>query len=264
MATMNDTAFSAVPRRRWRRGMLSLLGLLPLALLLLVWQLVQQGPSPYFPRPSLWADALVKLAVTGKLWPALWATVQTFLESLVIATLLGSVLGMLIGRRRRIAQTTGPLFEFFRVIPAAAVVPVAVLFGGYTESMKIVVVVFAAIWPVLLTVQSGARRLPAARDDLARSMRLTRWQAVWKVLVPSMVPSILLGVRVAAPIVLIIVLLVEIITQVPGLGALLASGQQNYQAAQVFGIVAISGILGLLTNLLVTAVEAVATRYESR
>lgn len=256
---------SLSPRRRTRHGrrrIPSLLGLLPLALGLLIWQLVQTGQSAYFPRPSLWVGAIVDLWNRGVLMPAFWATVSSFVVSFVIASFFGAVIGMLVGRSPLANKLTGPVFEFCRALPAAAVVPMAVLFGGYTANMKVAVVVFAAIWPVLLTVQAGARGLQSARLDLGRSMRLSKWQSLTKILIPSMVPAILLGVRVAAPIVLIIVLLVEIITQVPGLGGLLALAQQSYRAAEVYGIVAIASLLGLLTNVLVSAIEAVALRYE--
>lgn len=235
---------------------ISLWGLLPLAIALAGWQLLQTGQSPFFPKPSLWVHAIVNESIL----PALWATVKSFFIALLVATFFGSVLGMVIGRNKSVSRAVGPLFEFFRSLPAAAIVPVAVLIGGYTESMKVVVVVFAAIWPILISVQDGARRLPLARTELSRSLRMSFWQGVSKILLPSMLPFILLGVRIAAPIVLIIVLLVEIITQVPGLGALLAAGQQSYQTALVYGVVVIAGCLGLITSLLVSAVEAVLGR----
>jgi sulfonate transport system permease protein len=253
---------TAIEAARKRDGV-QLMGLLPLLVLLIVWQLFQHGQSPFFPRPSLWVAAIASLASSGALFPAILATVQSFVMALGLAVLIGSVLGMIVGRNRRAALALGPLFIFLRGLPAAAIVPVAVLFGGYTESMKLQVVVFAAIWPVLMTVQTGAERLPPARVELARSLHFTHLQGVLKVLLPSMVPFILLGARITAPVVLIIVLLVEIITQIPGLGGLLSAGQQNYQAAEVYGIVAISGALGLGTSFLVSYIEQLAMGYKT-
>jgi ABC-type nitrate/sulfonate/bicarbonate transport system permease component len=253
---------TAIEAARKRRGV-QLPGLLPLIAVLIAWQLLQHGQSPYFPRPSLWVDALADLASSGKLLVALVATVRSFVVALLLAVLIGSSLGMIVGRSRSAALALGPIFALLRCLPAAALVPVAVLFGGYTESMKLQVVVFVAIWPVLMTVQAGAERLSPARIELARSLHFSPWQGVAKVLLPSMVPFILLGARITAPVVLIIVLLVEIVTQVPGLGGLLSDGQQNYQAAEVYGIVAISGVLGLGTSFLVSYIERLAMGYRS-
>lgn len=254
------------PRGRAKRlsRSTSLLGLTPLVVLLAGWQIFGQDRSPYFPRPSTWVAAIVGVWESGVLQPAIWATISSFLLAFVLASVIGVAVGIPVGRSRLADRLTGPMFELFRALPAAAVVPIAVLFGGYTEKMKIVVVVFAAVWPILLTVQASARGLPAARLDLGRSLRLTRGQNLVKILMPSLFPSVLLGIRVAAPTVLIIVLLVEIITQIPGLGGVLSVAQQNYQAALVYGITAISAILGLIVNIAVSSIESIALRYEPK
>ena len=74
-------------------------GLLPLVLLLLVWQLLQSGPSPYFPAPSQWWTATGNLLNREHLLAAFSATTLTFLEGLGLAIVLGMLLGVLIGIR---------------------------------------------------------------------------------------------------------------------------------------------------------------------
>lgn len=253
----------AVRRRRSSRGAAvpPLRGLLPLAIALVAWQLLQHGSSAYFPRPSLWWDALVEQARSGALRPAVVASLKSFVLALVIATTLGSAVGMLIGFSRRLDRMLGPLLDFCRFLPAAAVVPIAVLFAGYTENMKLFVVVFAAIWPILLQVRAAVRTLSPLLLDVARSLHLGRRNTLTKVLLPSLLPSILLGVRVAAPLVLIVVLLVEIVTQVTGLGSLISNAQRSFDAATAYGLLAIAGVLGIAINMIVAAVEAHLLRY---
>lgn len=144
-----------------------------------------------------------------------------------------------------------------------AIVPLAVLAVGYTEDMKLAVVVFAAIWPVLLQVQSAAQALEETRLDVGRTLRLSRTEAARKIVLPSLVPAILLGIRLAAPIVLIIVLLVEIITHVTGLGALIADAQTSFRSAEVYGLVVVTGILGLIVNIAVALLEGLSARYQA-
>jgi ABC-type nitrate/sulfonate/bicarbonate transport system permease component len=250
-------------RRRSNRGAAvpPLLGLLPLVIALLAWQLLQHGSSAYFPRPSLWWDAVLEQARSGALWPAVLASLKSFVLALVIATALGSALGIVIGFSRRLDRMLGPLLDFCRFLPAAAVVPIAVLFAGYTEKMKIFVVVFAAIWPILLQVRAAVRTLSPLLLDVAESLHLSRRNTLVKVLLPSLLPAILLGVRVAAPLVLIVVLLVEIVTQVTGLGSLISNAQRSFDAATAYGLLAIAGVLGVAINMIVAAVEAHLLRY---
>lgn len=252
-------------RRRQARGEVPpLRGLLPLVLLLVLWEIVQRGQSSYFPRPSLWWDAVRDQAGADLLWSAFGATITTFVLALVLATVVGTLLGMVIGLSRFLDRLLGPFLDFCRFMPAAAVVPVAVLFAGYTERMKLFVVVFSAVWPILLQVRASLRAQSPLLTDVARSLHLSPLRRFWKVLLPSLVPSIILGVRVAAPLVLIIVLLVEIITQVQGLGALISNAQRTFDAATAYGILAIAGLLGIAINAVVAAAEGWLLRYRPR
>jgi ABC-type nitrate/sulfonate/bicarbonate transport system permease component len=236
-------------------------GLLPLATALLAWELLVRGQSAYFPRPSLWWDRTVQLWNDGTLEPAILATMKTFVYSLALSALLGTALGVVIGRVRVIDRVLSPFLNFCRVMPAAAVVPLAVLFAGYTENMKVAVVVFIGIWPVLLQVRHATRTLNPILLDMARSLQLDMPSTARKVLFPSLLPAILLGVRVAAPTVLIIVLLVEIMTAVPGVGALISRSQQIFDSAAAYGLVCVAGILALLVNALIAMLEGYVLRY---
>ena len=92
-------------------------GLLPLILLLLVWQLLQPGPSPYFPGPPQWWTAALTLFSREHLVAAFGATTWTFLKGLALAIAAGTVLGLLIGVSDRAARALQPLLEFMRAIP---------------------------------------------------------------------------------------------------------------------------------------------------
>lgn len=236
-------------------------GLLPLIIGLIIWQLLAHGQSAYFPRPSLWWEGIEHESQSGALKPAIEATLKSFLLALVIATVLGTALGILIGRARRVDRALGPFLEFCRFLPAAAVVPIAVLAEGYTEQMKIFVVVFAAIWPILLQVRSAVRTQSPLLIDVARSLHLGRVRTVVQLILPSLAPSIMLGLRVAAPIVLVVVLLVEIVTQVPGLGSLISTAQRTFDAATAYGLLAIVGVIGITVNAGLAALESWLLRY---
>ena len=249
------------PRRARRREIPPLRGVLPLVALLIFWQLVQHGQSAYFPRPSLWWDAIQAQADKGALWPAFVATMKSFVLALLLATLIGTALGLAIGLSRFLDRMLGPVLDYCRFMPAAAVVPVAVLFAGYSVRMKLIVVVFSALWPILLQVRASVRTQSPLMLDVARSLHLSHAQTLWNVLLPSLTPSILLGVRIAAPLVLIIVLLVEIVTQVEGIGSLIATAQQSFDPATAYGLLAITGLLGIGINAVVTSLEAWLLRY---
>lgn len=239
-------------------------GLLPLALLLAVWQIVGSPQSPYFPAPSSWAGALVGPWQDGSLLDAVMATMRTFSLGLVAATLAGVAVGLVVGSLPKADRALNPSFEFARAMPPAAMVPVATLLLGYEETMKVVIVALATIWPVLLNTRTAVRGIDPTLLDTARTLRLSRPDRLRKVILPALLPSVFTGVRVAVPIALVITLLVEILTQVGGVGGLIAHSQQTFRPARLYGLIVVAGLLSLVVNTIVVRLERRVFRYRSR
>jgi ABC-type nitrate/sulfonate/bicarbonate transport system permease component len=260
------TAFDASPRaaraarRSQRSSSTPLRGLLPLLLLLVAWQLLGRADSPYFPPPSEWLAALRPLMTGNALLIAIAWTSLTFVLGLALAILIGAAVGALVGSNRGVDRATGPTFEFLRVLPAAALVPLAALLLGYTMKMKLVIVVLVTVWPILLSCRSARKSLSPVLLDVGRTLGLSRKDRIRKMLIPTLTPSVLLGARVAAPLALIITILVEIVTTVNGLGMLLAMAQAQFNSAQVYGLLVVAGVLGFLVNEAVTRGEAATRR----
>jgi ABC-type nitrate/sulfonate/bicarbonate transport system permease component len=242
------------------RGMPPLRGVLPLLVALVAWQLLQQGPSPYYPAPSQWWRETWPLIAGRELGPALSATLQTFAAALVLATALGGAAGVLIGMSRRTRRAVGPLLEFLRTIPPPAVVPLAVLFLGYDERMKLLVVTFAAVWPILLNTSSAVTHIDPLLTDVARSLRMSRADRVRKIVVPAAVPGLLLGVRIALPLAVIVTLLVEMLISAPGVGSLVVAAQRSFQSARVFGLLVLVGLVGFVLNAAFVVIEGLIMR----
>jgi ABC-type nitrate/sulfonate/bicarbonate transport system permease component len=262
VAAPAEVAEAKTPQRRRSRGRSGtpIRGLLPIVAALAIWQLVGDPQSAYFPPPSEWVKAVGPLLDGGVLLQALGWTALTFFLGLVLATVFGGVLGTLVGSSRACDRAFGPLLEFMRAMPAAALVPVLALILGYTMTMKLAVVVIPTTWPILLACRSARRSMSPLLIEVPRTLGLTRSERIRKVLIPAMMPALLLGVRVAGPLALIVTLLVEIVTRINGLGALLANAQTRYLSAQVYGLLIIAGALGLLVNWAVTRSEGVVTR----
>ncbi len=233
----------------------SLRGLIPIALLLGLWQLIGDPNSTTAPTPSTWWPAFKSIEKSGALWPALEKTMLLYVEGLIGAVILGVAFGLALGSSRRLSQAFGPLLEFVRAIPAAAIVPVAILLFHVNSRTDVAIVIFGSIWPVLLNTSAARASIPALRVDVAHSLRLSRWDRLRKVVVPSVLPEIVVGVRVAAPICLIITLLVDVLVATGGIGYLLVQYQQTFVASSAFAMLAVIGIIGITINVAIGAAE---------
>jgi ABC-type nitrate/sulfonate/bicarbonate transport system permease component len=237
-----------------------MVGLLPLVAALLVWQIIGPERSISFPRPETWLLGLGDLLGNGALQPALRTTILTFAASVVMATLIGALLGMLMGASHTVDRALTPIMDFFRSLPPPAIVPVVGLILGLTPLTNVVIVVIAVVWPIVLNTTIGMRGVPRVRLEMARSLGLKPTERLFKVIVPSVAPSVMVGVRIAASSALIVTLLVDMLGTGDGLGRQLLLSQQRFEAGAVWGLLLLTGLLGYLLNMAIELGEHYAFR----
>jgi ABC-type nitrate/sulfonate/bicarbonate transport system permease component len=256
-ATRADTRTRARGRtaRARRRSAVPLIGLLPVVLGLALWQLLGADRSPVWPRPSTWFEALAALADRGVLLPAIGQTSVLFVASLVLCTILGLVVGLVVGSSRLARRATGPAMSFTRSIPPPALIPLAVLLIPNPVVMTICVVTFAAMWPIVLAVSSAYAAIPPIRIESGRMLQFGRGALFGRFIIPSLVPDLFLGIRIAAPIALVVTLATEFLGSGNGIGRLLILAQSGLNAAAVFGLIFVIALMGVILNQLLALLE---------
>lgn len=240
-------------------------GLLPLIVALALWQMIAPADSPNLPPPSTWWTAVHGLAADGSLAPAVEATLKSFAAGLTTACVCGFTLGLLIGVLPWLNRFTGMLLEYLRALPPPVVVPIAILMLGFSPSMQIGVIAFTTAWPILLNTIAGVAGIRAQLLDVGRSLRMSWPERMWKIVIPATLPAFLIGARVAVSLAIVVTLLVEMFTGLPGIGLLMVTGQRNFNSAQVFGLLAVVGLLAFCLTLLFNLAEgAILSRWPPR
>jgi sulfonate transport system permease protein len=233
----------------------ALRGLVPIAALLIVWQLTTSDGSLSFPPPDEWLKAIARMHDAGVLFPGILHTLGTYGFGLLCAIVVGAAVGIAIGSSRLIDQALTPTIDFMAAMPGAALVPVAVLLFGAGQLSGVVAVALIVSWPILLNTATALRGIPAVRLEMSRTIGLSRTQRWGKVIVPSLIPGMMLGVRVASSLAVIITLLVDIFGAGTGLGRLLVESQQQFDASAAWGLLLIVGIFGYLMSLALSWLE---------
>src|SRR5258707_1137146 len=121
-------------------------------------------------------------------------------------------------------------------------------------------VVLSALWPVLLNASSAVRQIDPVLLDVARSFRLGPAGRLTRVILPAIVPSLLIGIRVAIPLAIVVTLLVEMLTSLPGVGAIMIMSQRNFQSSEVYALLVLVGLFGFVVNDLFALVERAILR----
>ena len=171
------------------------------------------------------------------------------------ASVIGITVGVVIGSFKRIYQLLDPALQFWRAIPATAIIPVGILLIGIGDQMKMVVICFGSMWPILINTADGARLVPTERLDTARIFGLTPFETLVRVIVPSATPMIAAGMRTGLSIAFIMIVVSEMIGSTDGLGYYILQAQRTVAIPEMYGGIGLLAILGYLLNTLFVYVE---------
>lgn len=209
----------------------------------------------YFPPVSRVADALLDELSDDAFWTALGDTLTGWAVGLVIAVTAGVLAGVVIAVVPYLREATSSTIEFLRPIPSVALIPLAVLLFGTALQSVLLLVVYAAFWQILIQILYGAQDVDPVAEETARSYGLGPWARVRHVLWPTALPYVMTGVRLAAAVALILAVTAELIIGAPGLGSRIAVAQASQAVPEMYALVVVTGMLGLLINVGARTVE---------
>lgn len=170
--------------------------LLPLALLA-IWQAGGMAQTnPRVPLPTRVAGAAVDLVASGELPAAILQSLVRVFAGFAIAATLAIPLGLAMGSFRAVERNLDPLVESFRPIAAIAILPLAILWFGTGTPAALMIVAYAAFFPIVVNTVAGAKRVNPTLLSAAATMGLTRLATLRTVIVPSALPSIGVGLRI--------------------------------------------------------------------
>ncbi|MFJ5261792.1 ABC transporter permease [Streptomyces sp. NPDC088387] len=211
--------------------------------------------ADYLSPPSRIAGALGDELGDAAFWSALGDTLTGWVLGLGIASGAAVLCGLLITVVPFLRQVTASTIEFLRPIPSVALIPLAVLLYGTELRSVLVLVVYASFWQVLIQVLYGVQDVDPVADETARSYGLGTWARVRHVTWPTALPYVMTGVRLAAAVALVLAITAELVVGAPGLGSLIAVAQASQAVPDMYALITVTGVLGLLINLGARAVE---------
>jgi ABC-type nitrate/sulfonate/bicarbonate transport system permease component len=258
------TGSGRAPARRGPGTTAALRGLAGLAGLVAVLEVLPRTgavSADYLPPSSETGRALWHLLAENAFWTALGDTLTGWGLGLAIAVVGGVVAGVVIGSVPVLRAVTASTIEFLRPIPSVALIPVAVLLYGTDLESKLLLVVYASFWQVLVQVLAGTQDVDPVAEDTARSYHMGSWGRVRYVVWPTALPYVMTGVRLAATVALVLAITAELVIGSPGLGNQLAVAQTSGAVPRVYALVLVTGLLGVAVNLVARAVERRALHW---
>jgi len=244
--------FALLWRSRW-------LGVAFIAGLLVLWEVVAASgvmPAMSFPRMSAilatWWDLVISGELPGEFLPSLWRMFAGY----AIGVVLGIVLGLLMGYVRFFYNLLEPITEVLRPIPSPAYLPIVILFLGIDDEMKIFMIAFASLFPVLLNTYSGVRSVDPIQLQTARTFGVEGPKLLWQVVLPAASPYIFTGMRVSLAVALIVMVISEMVAASSGIGYFILSAQRGFKIREMFAGVLTLAALGYILNRAFLAIES--------
>jgi NitT/TauT family transport system permease protein len=254
MAVSPETAIETVevlnpPERAKNKAWI--VRLISIAVVLASWELVGRQVSPLFMSyPTAIFQAAIALVSSGELGSALLSSFRTLLIGFVVASIIGIVLGLLIGRYKLMDAATDWLVNALYATPLVAIVPLVILWFGLGDLAKFFIVTLLAVFPVLINTAAGVRNVPQNLIDVSTAFHANERQVFSKIILPAAVPYMMTGLRLGIGRAIIGMVVAEFFTAITGLGALIVKFGNQYDTASMFVPILILMIMGIgLTSL---------------
>lgn len=195
------------------------------------------------------------------LWRSIGFTVLSAMSGLLIAIVLGVTVGLVLSIGPSYYRSASFLIDFLRTIPGLAILPLGILVFGPTMRLDLLMIVFSAVWPILIQTVYAVRQLDRELIETVQTYRVPPLRRFWTVVLPACAPRIATGIRIAASMSLLLAVGTQLLAGSPGLGNLISVYQQNAVYGKLYACIIFTGIIGFLFNLLILRVERKALAW---
>ncbi len=229
----------------------TLLRYLPLLLLAVAWELTayfELVSTTALPRLSEVVASWIEMLLDGDLIYNSSSSLYRLGAGLGIAIVVGTVLGIGMAWWKPVNVLLGPIVEVFYPVPKSALIPVTVIWLGFGDGSKILLIFLGCMVPVTIGAFNGARSSEQVLVWSARSMGASKLRVLWDVVVPGAMPELLNGIRTAVALSFILLVSSELIVAQKGFGYLIGSLGANGSYSAMYAVVLTVAFLGFAAD----------------
>ena len=241
------------------------LPLLGLAAVLLAWTALSQTVAPDLPSPlRTWQESRRYVLEPffkdgemnqGILRLAFYSLVRVA-KGYLLALLLGTPLGFLLGLSRTFHQSFDPIVQFLRPISPLAWLPLGLVIFQKSEPAAVFTIALCAMWPTVINTAVGVRSISQDYLNVGRVLRLSRAKMLTKIIVPASLPYVFTGYRLSLGLAWLVIVAAEMLTGTPGVGGFLWQEYNSLVYSHIILSVVTIGAVGLALDRLMGLVEA--------
>ncbi|MGM2784686.1 ABC transporter permease [Bacillus cereus group sp. Bce018] len=233
-------------------------------IILIIWQLAGVFglvSKTVLPTPLDIFLAFQELIKTGELFGHLSISVFRAAAGFFIGGSLGIILGTIVGFSTRSEQYLDPSVQMLRTVPHLAVAPLFVLWFGFGETSKVLLIADGAFFPLYVNAFLGIRGVDSKLFDVARVLEFSKRKLITKLILPAALPNLLLGARLSLGVAWVSLVVAELMGSTEGIGYMIMNARQFSNTDIVFVGIIIFAFVGKFSDSLVRLLEVKFLRW---
>lgn len=233
-------------------------------IILIIWQLAGVFglvSKTVLPTPLDIFLTFQELIKTGELFGHLSISVFRAAAGFFIGGGLGIILGTIVGFSTRSEQYLDPSVQMLRTVPHLAVAPLFVLWFGFGETSKVLLIADGAFFPLYVNAFLGIRGVDSKLFDVARVLEFSKRKLITKLILPSALPNLLLGARLSLGVAWVSLVVAELMGSTEGIGYMIMDARQFSNTDIVFVGIIIFAFVGKFSDSLVRLLEVKFLRW---
>jgi len=243
--------------------------LVMLALILTVWQILCSRPGATLPSPSkIWTEAhdliVDPFFVAGPQDIGLGWRVLTSLQRVMIgyglASIIGVMLGTIIGQSVWAMRGLDPIFQILRTISPLAWLPISLAAFRDSQPSAIFVIFITSVWPIIINTAVGIRNIPQDYRNVAAVLRLNHVEFFYKIMIPSAAPYIFTGLRIGIGLSWLAIVAAEMLTGGVGIGFFIWDAWNSSRLSDIVVALVYIGLVGFVLDRIVALAATIVTR----
>ncbi|MCU5097633.1 ABC transporter permease [Bacillus wiedmannii] len=233
-------------------------------IVLIIWQLAgvfDLVSKTVLPTPLDILLAFQELIKTGELFGHLSISVFRAAAGFFIGGSLGIILGTIVGFSTKSEQYLDPSVQMLRTVPHLAVAPLFVLWFGFGETSKVLLIADGAFFPLYVNAFLGIRGVDSKLFDVARVLEFSKRKLITKLILPAALPNLLLGARLSLGVAWVSLVVAELMGSTEGIGYMIMDARQFSNTDIVFVGIIIFAFVGKFSDSLVRLLEVKFLRW---
>jgi nitrate/nitrite transport system permease protein len=173
----------------------------------------------------------------------------------LLAIVLGTPLGFLLGLSRNFTQAFDPLIQILRPISPLAWLPLGLILFQRSEPAALFTIAVCAMWPTVINTAVGVRNINQDYLNVGRVLRLSRWQMLRKIIIPATLPYLFTGYRLSLGIAWLVIVAAEMLTGAVGVGGFLWQEYNSLVYSHIILSIITIGLIGFILDRLMGFAE---------